>query len=955
MLSNYHAKYYAHELSTRSASDSVERLSQSLFDAKIDLNPHQIEAALFALHNPLNKGVLMADEVGLGKTIEAGLVLCQYWAERKRRLLIICPAALRKQWAEELLEKFNLPTQVIDSKTYQKLKDQGVRSPLDQDVVSIMSYHYAARMEDALVEQAWDLVVIDEAHKLRNAHQKSNKMGQTLRRTLSGRKKLLLTATPLQNSLMEIYGLSTLIDEQLFGDDKAFRQQFTGSHSNHQELKSRLKGFSKRTLRKDVLEYINYTERKPITIRFTPEAIETNIYDAVSEFLRRDESYALPKQQRHLTGLVLRKLLASSTPAVLNTLKTIQSRLEKLQATQKDEEIPLESIIGDEEMGSDYQESASQANNHFEEVIDQKLLAEEIAELKFIIEMAESHLSNEGDDAKAWALLEALKQGFAKMAEMDAPQKAIIFTESKRTQSYLIDFLSREGFEDRLVAFSGTNNDASTKTIYANWKLANRGGDKVTGSAEVDKRTALIDYFRESADIMIATEAAAEGVNLQFCSLLVNYDLPWNPQRVEQRIGRCHRYGQKFDVVVVNFVNESNAADKRVLELLTEKFQLFDGVFGSSDEILGKVEAGIDIEKRILAIFETCRYSDEIEAGFAKLQKDCEAAINEKLQKTQQKLLENFDEDIHSLLRSRLDDAEQRMGQISRWFWGLSQYVLSSYANFAEESLYFQLLDSPINVPTGSYQLIRQRDQKAAEALKDSYLYRLSHPLGEWVIRQGMKAETPDAHLVFDYSGYTSKVSLIEELLGQSGVLVCQQYSILALNRLEEHLVFALQDSNGQPLAAEIAPKLFRLECHVKSEIAVPVNAAIDEQLEQARQAISRDVNDRNLHFFEQEMSKLDAWADDLKNAMEQAIRDLDGEIRRVRREAKIAPTLDEKLVLQKEQRTLEKERTKQRRALYDEQDAVDERREAMIEQLEDQLGQETEVKELFKIQWSVK
>lgn len=956
MLSNYHAKYYAHELSTRSASDSVERLSQSLFDAKIDLNPHQIEAALFALHNPLNKGVLMADEVGLGKTIEAGLVLCQYWAERKRRLLIICPAALRKQWAEELLEKFNLPTQVIDSKTYQKLKDGGVASPLDQDVVSIMSYHYAAKMEDVLVAQPWDLVVIDEAHKLRNAHQKSNKMGQILRRALSGRKKLLLTATPLQNSLMEIYGLSTLIDEQLFGDDKAFRQQFTGSQSNHQELKKRLTGFAKRTLRQDVLEYINYTERKPITIRFTPEAIETKVYDAVTSFLMRDESYALPRQQRHLTGLVLRKLLASSTPAILNTLKTIQSRLEKLQSTQEDEEIPLEHIIGDEEMGSDYQEAAAQKENDDNDVIDQELLGEELAELKYIIEIAEQHLSNEGDDAKAWALLEALKQGFAKMKDMDAPQKAIIFTESKRTQNYLFDFLSRQGFQDQLVAFSGTNNDANAKTIYANWKQANIGGDKVTGSAEVDKRTALIDYFRESADIMIATEAAAEGVNLQFCSLLINYDLPWNPQRVEQRIGRCHRYGQKFDVVVVNFVNESNAADKRVLELLTEKFQLFDGVFGSSDEILGKVEAGIDIEKRILAIFDTCRYPEEIEAGFAQLQKDCENAINEKLQKTQEKLLEHFDEDIHTLLKMRLDDAEQRLGQISRWFWGLSQYALDGYANFAEDSLRFKLCHSPVtNVPTGDYQLIRQRDQKAAEAIKDSYLYRLSHPLGEWVISEGMRVDTPDAHLTFDYTGYNSKVSLVEALLGRSGLLVCQQYSILALNRLEEHLVFALQDDDGNILAAEIAPKLFRLEAQVEATSAIALNTEIDGQLAKARQNISRDVNDRNLQFFEQEMSKLDAWADDLKEAMEQAIRDLDIEIRRVRREGKIAPTLDEKLALQKEQRALEKERTRQRRALYDEQDAVDERREAMIVQLEDQLGQETEVKELFKIRWSVK
>lgn len=954
MLTPYHAKYYSHELSIRSASAGVERLSQSLFDAKIDLNPHQIEAALFALKNPLNKGVIMADEVGLGKTIEAGLVLCQMWAERKRRLLIICPAALRKQWAQELQDKFNIPSQVIDAKTYQNQQDQGDIAPLSKDIVSIMSYNYAAKMEEALVAESWDLVVIDEAHKLRNTHQKSNKTGQTLKRTLAECKKLLLTATPLQNSLMEVYGLSTLIDEHLFGDDKAFRKQYVGSNAKHQELKQRLKGFAQRTLRKDVLEYIKYTERKPITIRFAPEVLEQDIYEAISAFLLREESYALPKQQRHLTGLVLRKLLASSTPAIVNTLKTIQTRLEKLQK-QENSELNLEGLVSDEEMGSEYQEAANQADTDEDDFIDQGKLREEISELSFIIERAQRHL--EGDDAKAIALLDALKQGFEKMAAMGAPQKAIIFTESKRTQDYLLEFLERKGFADRLVAFSGTNNDKHAKTIYANWKQANQGSDKITGSAQVDKRTALIDYFRESADIMIATEAAAEGVNLQFCSLLINYDLPWNPQRVEQRIGRCHRYGQKFDVVVVNFINDNNAADKRVLELLTEKFQLFNGVFGSSDEILGKVEAGIDVEQRIFAIYNTCRSPEEIEAGFAQLQKECEVAIKEKLQQTQAQLLEHFDEDIHALLKSQLDAVEKRLGKMSRWFWDLSQYALNDYAQFANDHYHFQLKQSPIkHAPVGQYQLIRQRDQKQiTDETSQYHLYRLSHPLGEWVLEQGQQATTPQAHLVFDYSHYSHKITLVETLLGQSGTLVCQQYRIAALNRMEEHLVFALQTDAGNILDSEIAPKLFRLPARIQAHSAIQASSELEQALTQYQQVISRDVNDRNLQFFEQEMSKLDAWADDLKEALEQSIRDLDIEIRRVRREAKIAPVLEEKISLQKQQRALEKERTKQRRALYDEQDAVDERRESMIDKLEDKLQQETQIETLFTIRWSVK
>ena len=133
-------------------------------------------------------------------------------------------------------------------------------------------------------------------------------------------------------------------------------------------------------------------------------------------------------------------------------------------------------------------------------------------------------------------------------------------------------------------------------------------------------RSALVDYFRDEGRIMIATEAGAEGINLQFCSLVVNYDLPWNPQRIEQRIGRCHRYGQKHDVVVVNFLNRKNEADQRVFELLSEKFQLFEGVFGASDEVLGAIESGVDFEKRIADIYQHCRQTEEIKAAFDQLQ-----------------------------------------------------------------------------------------------------------------------------------------------------------------------------------------------------------------------------------------------------------------------------------------------------------------------------------------------
>jgi hypothetical protein len=379
----YHAKYYAHDL-TRRASTGLDRLSTSLFDAAVDLNPHQIEAALFALESPLSKGVLLADEVGLGKTIEAGIVLCQFWAERKRRLLVICPASLRKQWALELSDKFNLPSRVLDAKTYRDELRLG-RAPLNEKAILIVSFNCASALREEIKAIAWDLVVIDEAHKLRNAYRPSNKVGQGIRWATEDSRKLLLTATPLQNSLVELYGLSTLIDEHLFGDINAFRARYAGAGSSITDLRQRLATFCKRTLRNQVVEYVRYTERRAITRPFTSSDAEHSLYEAVSAFLQRPNSYALPQRQRHLTALILRKLLASSSLAIAGTLDTLRGRLETLRDEQiKDdpefaerliEAEDIEDELLDDILAEDAQAEAAEANA---DAIDRPKLKEEI-------------------------------------------------------------------------------------------------------------------------------------------------------------------------------------------------------------------------------------------------------------------------------------------------------------------------------------------------------------------------------------------------------------------------------------------------------------------------------------------------------------------------------------------------------------------------------------------------
>ncbi len=969
MITAFHAKYFAHELTRRHGPDGIGRLSQSLFDASVDLNPHQIEAALFAMRSPLAKGVLLADEVGLGKTIEAGIVLCQYWAERRRRLLVICPASLRKQWALELEEKFNLPTLVLDAKTWRDTIKLG-QSPINRKAIIILSYHYANRIRDELKAIAWDLVVIDEAHKLRNAYRESNKIGQGLRWATEDCRKLLLTATPLQNSLLELYGLSTLIDEHLFGDLSAFRSQYVTAGGDLDGLRQRLSGFCRRTLRNQVTEYIRYTERRAITRPFCPTDDEHQLYEAVSAFLQRKNSYAIPHSQRHLTELILRKLLASSSLAVAGTLETMRQRLEDLREERiKDDPGFAERLVTEEDIEEDLLDEILELDPPEEEsslppaTIDRRQLQEEIDLLTHLINWAHRI----GTDTKTRSLLSALEVGFQQMATTGAKRKALIFTESRRTQIYLKDFLEAHGYGGQVVQFSGTNNSPEATAIYQNWLTANQGTGRVAGSRDIDIRTALIEHFRDQASIMIATEAAAEGVNIQFCSLVINYDLPWNPQRVEQRIGRCHRYGQQHDVVVINFLNERNQADRRVLELLTEKFNLFSGVFGASDDVLGSIESGVDFEKRILAIYQECRTQEEIEAAFKALQAEMDERIQARMSDTRKLLLENFDEEVHERLRVQLNEAKIQLDRFSRRFWSLTQFMLHERAQFDDDALAFDLATPPTpGIAAGRYHLISKAAPKTnkphtLETAEDqraeygTFLYRLSHPLGEYVIDQGKSLDTPPARIVFNVSQHPTRLHLVEALRGKRGYLALTALAIESYER-EEYLLFSAIDDQGQHLDQETCEKLFNCiaEYAGPTEIPGPVAQRLSAEAERHTKAtVSLSLEANNRHFNEAR-EKLEKWADDMVLASEKALKDTKEQIKICQRQARVAVSLDEQHEIQQKIQKLEKQQRRQRHEIFQVEDSIIEKRDALISSLERRLAQKTESTRLFTIEWTV-
>ncbi|HEX4045636.1 MAG TPA: SNF2-related protein [Gammaproteobacteria bacterium] len=947
-ITDYHVKYFAHELTRRCPPDSLEKLAGAVASAQVDLNPHQVDAALFAFNSPLSRGALLADEVGLGKTIEAGLVLSQKWAERKQRILVITPSNLRKQWHQELTEKFFLPCRIIESKSYNSAVKQGQFRPFESSEIIICSYQFAKSKATDVHAMQWDLVVIDEAHRLRNVYKPGNVIANMLKMALAGKHKLLLTATPLQNSLLELFGLVSFIDEHIFGDLNSFRAQFANLNQEQvfNTLKARLKPVCHRTLRRQVTAYIPYTRRLPLVEEFTPEDSEDKLYHLVSDYLQRDNLRALPAGQRSLMTLVLRKLLASSTFAIAGALTTMANRLKELLVNK-----PQTELLEDE-LDKDYEALGETAEEWIEtqskpEVTenDRAIIEQEIAELEAFAKLATSIDHN----AKGKALIKALGIAFAKTKELGAAQKAIIFTESRRTQDYLLRLLADSQFSEGIVLFNGTNTDDRSKKIYSEWLAQHDGTDRVTGSRTADMRSALVDYFREHGHIMIATEAGAEGINLQFCSLIVNYDLPWNPQRIEQRIGRCHRYGQKHDVVVVNFLNRKNAADQRVFELLAEKFQLFEGVFGASDEVLGAIESGVDFEKRIAAIYQRCRRVDEIQAAFDQLQIELSAEINESMTRTRQQLLENFDDEVREKLKIQDEASKEYLNRYERLLIQLTQHELKEHADFLSDAS-FNLKTNPFGkpsptIPLGLYELPRRSGE--------AHFYRLNHPLAEALLSKAKERDLPPAEVHFNYSQHEGKISVLESLIGKSGWLILSLLSVESLDQAEDYLIFAAVTDDGHELDREIAARLLILPGNIIGQ-AQPgsVTKTLEELTQQQQIIIHQNISKRNAGFYEAEADKLDGWADDLKVALEREIKELDRQIKEARRIATLAHTLEEKLAAQKQIKAIEAQRNQKRKSLFDAQDQVDKQREELILQIEGKLNQQSQIEDLFCLKW---
>ncbi|MCX6579816.1 MAG: SNF2-related protein [Candidatus Aminicenantes bacterium] len=804
----------------------IETFRESLIDA----NPHQIESIIFALEKLENGGCILADEVGLGKTIEAGLVISQYRANRKFNILIIVPTSLAGQWNNELRMRFQVSSRIITSKDRKGLAPDKIHHLFNDDGVYIMGREFASRLQKdkILSKKQWDLIVVDEAHEVfANIYLRfSSRDGQYNEESTSGATAahlfrlfkrtpiLLLTATPLQNNILEIWGLSAYIlpetSKSYLGQYNHFRKLFIKEgeipEDKIPELRERLGNFLIRNLRANAQTFMKYkfTHRCCETVNFNMDKEEKSLYDAISAYLERDDIYAystngmITLTNEHSSGLKnllklsYRRVLGSSFSALKESLSGIVLRLEKMKAGQmadavmemqaavstddpeNDEEDRLNAGVEPDAETTEITETAERvfvANERFLTTNDIANIDGEIMEVKQFIERAGKIL----ETGKDRVLINWIKTVFNEPERFF--QKAVIFTTYVATQRHLKRILEENGFQDEIVIFSGggrrtPEEKEMVEQAVSLWEeevgAALPPQEKPSGN--ILERTALVHFFKTRKKIFISTEAGAKGLNLQFCNAIINYDLPWNPQRIEQRIGRCHRYGQERDVWVINCINADNDTEKRIYELLLNKFNLFKSVLGAGDDILGTLSKAIQFEKKINDMMNRFKTKEERLIWLQKFEDEIDEETRQlrdrKLTRTRQ-LLDELDPNV----TARLKNIENKMPEsFSRY----DKDMLDLLENYAlSRGLPFQIQergDEQIFLQLGDRKYyIGKRDE---DKIRNYQHIGLKHPLLEQILaesRPQSEGEGLQEHVYLDYTGCPNAGKSLEPYVGSYG------------------------------------------------------------------------------------------------------------------------------------------------------------------------------------------
>jgi hypothetical protein len=878
----FNRRILAEDLHRVRRPDERERLAATQRQARIDPNPHQIDAVIFALRRLREGGCILADEVGLGKTIEAGLVIAQSRAEGAERVLLIVPKSLIGQWQDELVNLFGIqaregPTNFVAPGVY------------------LVGREFAGSERGASSLGAvspFDLVVIDEAHEIfAGLHKRYGDdglydetsddalMAHRVRGFLRSAPVLLLTATPMQNSLAELWGLVQYVEPTgtLLGDIATFRQVFCGDDDRtlvpgqEHELQRRLAMVLQRTLRRQAQEFLDrpFTQRRCRLYEYAMSDDERSLYDDVTEYLLQPSLHAFAGRQRRLLLIGFHRRMASSIAALAASLENVAARLRHLSAGQRvrDDAIEVLHDLEEEEVEiEDFTEDSAAADGR-------NAVAAELALVESFVARARSL----PHDAKARSFQDAIRVILDLGTDGRGSGKAVVFTESITTQEYLRQLLLLAGLsDDDITLFRGDNDHPRAHAAFARW-LEEEGRRLPPGSQpthEAAVRLALVHEFRTRSKILVCTEAGAKGLNLQFCETVINYDLPWNPQRIEQRIGRCHRYGQRRDVTVVNFIARDNEAHRLTFEILSQKLDLFGKVLDASDVVLHEPRTdapeiavsalSLEFEADLRNIYSRSRTLDEVTREIAALRDKIVVrrdAYEKEYVRTSQVIESRFDDDVRRVFRRLRDELPAGLEQLDSDLSDLVEGYLASRATGYQRSdeagrvVFDVALEADWHAEIGEGRRFATGDPRGQT---DSEPLNLLHPLVRAAIADAKEWPGGSVELLLPRDANPD----LATLAGKTGVLVVALVDYAGFEPVQRLVAGAVIP--GALIDPSVAAQMIRLTAtDGQAAIVMPDPQELNDAVDEAAFLDQREIERREQKHFEQAIGQLERFVDD--------------------------------------------------------------------------------------------
>jgi superfamily II DNA or RNA helicase len=881
MLHAFNQRILAEDLVRVRRPDDLERYAASQRQARIDPNPHQIDAVIFALRRLREGGCILADEVGLGKTIEAGLVIAQSRAEGAQRILLIVPKSLIGQWQNELANLFGIQAQ------------DEQRSFVGPGVYLVGREFGGSERGAAALGTAppFDLVVIDEAHEVfAGLHKRYDRdglyeetsdealMAHRVRSFLRTSPVLLLTATPMQNSLEELWGLVQYVEPTgtLLGDIATFRKVFCAEDDRtlvpgqEHELQRRLAVVLQRTLRRQAQEFLDrpFTQRRCRLYEYAMSDDERSLYDDVTEYLLQPSLYAFSGRQRRLLLIGFHRRMASSIPALAASLENVARRLRRLQGRPSPDETASEMYRDLED-----EDEIEEIPDEQAPVDDDSTLAAELARVEEFILRARSL----PHDAKALSFQEAIRVVLDLGTDGRGSGKAVVFTESITTQEYLRTLLLAIGLsDDDITLFRGDNDHERARQALGRWQKEEEvrfpRGSKP--SREVAIRLALVHEFRTRSKVLVCTEAGAKGLNLQFCETVINYDLPWNPQRIEQRIGRCHRYSQERDVTVVNFLARDNEAHRLTFEILSQKLDLFGKVLDASDTVLHEPRTdapeivvsalSVELESDLRNIYSRSRTLEEVTREIAALRDkitERREAYEKEYERTSQIIESRFDENVRKVFKSLREELPHGLTGLDRDLADLVDGYLAALGVDYRRSkkagrVVFDVAPGatlPTEVGEG-----RRFATGDARSLTDAEPLNLVHPLVRTAIADARN--WPGGSVDLELSSNASPD--LAALAGSVGIIRVALVDYGGFEPVQRLVSAAVID--GTPVDPLLAGKVARLRAtNAPTHKLTADESLLDDALEDAVFVDQRDVEKSEQKHFEQAIGQLERFVED--------------------------------------------------------------------------------------------